>query len=44
MGLYSEFIFVDEAYFGKTGDVKKIEQAIHVARQPYLGKKNIARY
>lgn len=39
MGLYSEFVFVDEAYFGKTGDVKKIEQAIHIARQPYLGKK-----
>lgn len=38
MGLYSEFVFVDEAYFGKTSEVKKIEQAIHVARQPYLGK------
>ena len=23
MGLYSEFVFVDEAYFGKTSEVKK---------------------
>ena len=37
MGIY--FDIVNEAYFGKTKDVKAIEEAISVARKPYLGKK-----
>lgn len=30
---------INEAYFGKTKDVKAIEEAVGVARKPYLGKK-----
>ena len=30
---------VNEAYFGRTKDVKVIEEAISIARKPYLGKK-----
>lgn len=35
---------VNEAYFGRTKDVKAIEEAISVARKPYLGKKILRKF